>query len=170
VKCDVLVAGASPAGLMAAIAAARAGSCVMLLDRDLGSLHHAANTLFEGMAARSGIKIEDGSCRRSWMACASSGPGGTAVTVPAKGYFIDRQRFDDHHLRLAESSGVSLLCGVARAAKLDGNRRAVAVGEDQIEARVVVDASGIEGHPVTPGRARTDALSPGYRVGNGSRS
>jgi len=116
----------------------------MLLDRDLGSLHHAANTLFEGMAARSGIKIEDGYLQKELDGMRIIGPGGTAVTVPAKGYFIDRQRFDDHHLRLAESSGVSLLCGVARAAKLDGNRRAVAVGEDQIEARVVVDASGIE--------------------------
>jgi digeranylgeranylglycerophospholipid reductase len=129
---------------MAAISAAKAGSSVMLLDRDLGNLHHAANTLFEGMAARSGIKIEDCYLQKRLEGMRILGPGGAAVTVPAKGYFIDRQRFDDHYLRLAEGSGVVLLCDVARAAKLDGNRRIVALGEDEIDARVVVDASGVE--------------------------
>ena len=58
-KCDVLVVGASSAGVMAAISAAEGGASVMLLDRGLGRLHHDANTLFEGMAAVSGVKIKD---------------------------------------------------------------------------------------------------------------
>lgn len=143
-KCDVLVVGASPAGLMASISAAQAGSSVMLLERDLGHLHHAANTLFEGMAARSSTKIEDCYLQKELEGMRILGPGGAAVTILAKGYFIDRQKFDYHYLRLAESAGVVLLRGTARRSKLDGNRRTVTFGEDEVDARVVVDASGVE--------------------------
>ena len=58
-KCDVLVVGASSAGLTAATAAAMGGASVILLDRDLDGFHHVANTLFEGMAAHSGITVSD---------------------------------------------------------------------------------------------------------------
>jgi flavin-dependent dehydrogenase len=36
-KCDVLVVGASPAGIMAAIKAGQLGSEVILMDKNLGS-------------------------------------------------------------------------------------------------------------------------------------
>ncbi|VVB69245.1 Digeranylgeranylglycerophospholipid reductase [uncultured archaeon] len=129
---------------MAAISAARTGASVVLLDRDLGSLHHAANTLFEGMAGRSGIKIEDCYLQKELEGMRILGPGEASVTVPAKGYFIDRQRFDIHHLRLAERAGVTLLCAAAHRSSLNGNRRTIALGEDKIDAKVVVDASGVE--------------------------
>jgi digeranylgeranylglycerophospholipid reductase len=116
----------------------------MLLESDLGNLHHAANTLFEGMAARSRTKIEDCYLQKELEGMRILGPGGAAVTIPAKGYFIDRQRFDDHYLRLAESAGVVLLSGTARRSKLNGNRRTVTFGEDEVDARVVVDATGVE--------------------------
>ncbi len=116
----------------------------MLLDKDLGSLHHAANTLFEGMAGRSGIKIEECYLQKELEGMCILGPGEARVTIPAKGYFIDRQRFDDYHLRLAERAGVTLLRAAAHSSKLDGNLRTIALGEDEIEANVVVDASGIE--------------------------
>lgn len=143
VKCDVLVVGASAAGLMAAISAANEGVSVILLDKDLDGLNHLANTLFDGMAARSKIQVEDCYLQKELEGMRIISPSGCGVTIPAKGYFIDRQKFDDRYLHLAESAGVTLLCGEARSAKLDGNRRTVALKDDSIDARVVVDASGI---------------------------
>ncbi len=143
-KCDVLVVGASPAGLMASISAAQMGANVILLEKDFGNLRHAANTLFEGMAARSRTKIEDCYLQKELEGMNILGPSSAAVTIPAKGYFIDRQKFDAYHLGLAEKAGVILLRGEARKSKLDGHRMTVTFEKDEISAKVVVDASGIK--------------------------
>jgi len=143
VKCDVLVVGASPAGLMAAISAAKGGAGVLLLDRDLAGLDHAANTLFEGMAAASGIKVEDCYLKKELEGMRILSPSNQGVTIPAKGYFIDRKKFDEHYLRLAQSNGVSLLAGMAKKSRQDGKHRTVFSDEEEIEAKIVVDASGV---------------------------
>ncbi|MCK9441337.1 MAG: NAD(P)/FAD-dependent oxidoreductase [Methanothrix sp.] len=145
-KCDVLVVGASPAGLMAAISAAKGGAGVILLDRDLAGLDHAANTLFEGMAAASGIKVEDCYLKKELEGMRILSPSGQGASIPAKGYFIDRKKFDEHYLRLAQSSGVTLLAGIAKKSRLDGSRRIVFSNEEEIEAKIVVDASGVSSH------------------------
>ncbi|MCX6680209.1 MAG: NAD(P)/FAD-dependent oxidoreductase [Methanothrix sp.] len=145
-KCDVLVVGASPAGLMAAISAAKGGAGVILLDRDLAGLDHAANTLFEGMAATSGIKVEDCYLKKELEGMRILSPSGQGASIPAKGYFIDRKKFDEHYQRLAQSNGVSLLADVAKKSRLDGSRRTVFLNEGEIEAKVVVDASGVISH------------------------
>jgi digeranylgeranylglycerophospholipid reductase len=146
VKCDVLVVGASPAGLMAAISAAKGGAGVILMDRDLAGLDHAANTLFEGMAAASGVKVEDCYLKKELEGMRILSPSGQGVAIPAKGYFIDRKKFDEHYLRLAQSSGVTMLAGIAKKSRLDGSRRIVFSDEEEIEAKVVVDASGVVSH------------------------
>ena len=154
-KCDVLVVGASPAGLMAAISAAKSGAGVILVDRDLAGLDHAANTLFEGMATASGIKVEDCFLKKELEGMRILSPSGQGVSIPAKGYFIDRKKFDEHYLRLAQRSGVTLMAGVAKKSRLEGIRRTVFLDDDEIDARVVVDASG-----VSPGLAQGAGLQP----------
>ena len=158
-KCDVLVVGASSAGLAAATAAAMGGANVILLDRDLDSFHHVANTLFEGMAAHSGVTISDCYLEKELQGMRILSPGGASVTIAAKGYFIDRQRFDEYYIRLAERCGVALMSGTACCAKLDGKRRTVTLAEDEINARVVVDASGVGSTSGAPSRPGTDAPS-----------
>jgi len=147
VKCDVLVVGASPAGLMAAFSAAQGGAEVILVDRDPAGLDHAANTLFEGMAGPSGIKVEDCYLKKELEGMRILSPSGQGATIPAKGYFIDRKKFDEHYLGLAKSSGVTILAGLARNSRQEGSSRTVSLemdgGEEQIRARVVVDASGV---------------------------
>ncbi|VVB72139.1 Digeranylgeranylglycerophospholipid reductase [uncultured archaeon] len=148
-KCDVLVVGCSSAGLMAATSAAKGGAATVLLDRDLQGLSHTANTLFEGMAAPSGVKIESSYLIKELQGMRILSPSGHSVTIPAKGYFIDREKFDEHLLRQAESCGVELMQGNARMSELDSSRRTVSLEKDgirldDIEARVVVDASGIK--------------------------
>jgi digeranylgeranylglycerophospholipid reductase len=143
VKCDVLVVGASPAGLMAAISAAKGGAEVILLDKDLAGLDHTANTLFEGMAAASGVKVEDCYLMKELEGMRILSPSGQGASIPAKGYFIDRKKFDEHYLNLAQSSGVTLLAAAAKKSWLQGSRRTVSLNEDEVEAKVVVDASGV---------------------------
>jgi len=154
VKCDVLVVGASAAGLMAAISAANLGTSVILLDREFGSFHHCANTLFDGMASRSGVRVEDCCLQKELEGMRILSPSGEGATIPAKGYFIDRQKFDQHYLHLAEDAGVITLDGTARSARADESRRIISVScadgseamlrnAGEICASVVVDASGI---------------------------
>ncbi|HPS92712.1 MAG TPA: NAD(P)/FAD-dependent oxidoreductase [Methanothrix sp.] len=148
-KCDVLVVGASPAGLMAAISAAKGGAETILVDRDLAGIDHTANTLFEGMAAASGIKVEDCYMRKELEGMRILSPSGHGASIPAKGYFIDRKKFDEHYLNLAQKRGVALLTAAAGKSRLEGGCRTVSLNEngernvDEIKARVMVDASGI---------------------------
>ena len=116
------------------------------MDRDLAGLDHAANTLFEGMAAASGIKVEDCYLKKELEGMSILSPSGQAATIPAKGYFIDRKKFDERYQSLAQSCGVTLLAGIAKKSRQQGNRRTVSLDDDEIEAKVVVDASGILSH------------------------
>ncbi len=143
VKCEVLVVGASAAGLMAAITASKAGSDVILMEKELGNLNHTANTLFEGMAARTGIEVQDFYVKNELEGMRIISPSGNEITIPANGYFIDRQKFDSYYLGKAEKSGVRLLDGEATKMRLEGGQRTVLIENDEIRARVVVDATGI---------------------------
>jgi len=115
----------------------------MLLDRDLGRLHHYANTLFQGMASLSGIEIKDCLLKKELEGMRITSPSGRGVTIPAKGYFIDREAFDRHYLHLAEKAGVALLSGDVRNLRLEGGERRVSLEGEEIRARVVIDASGV---------------------------
>ena len=154
-KCDVLVVGASPAGLMAASSSARAGLNAVLVDRNLDRLTHPANTMFEGMASRAGIKIEDCYIKNRLSGMRIISPAGHFVTIPAKGYFLDREKFNRFYLKAAERLGVELFKAEASGTGLKGDRRTVATDQGEIEAGVVIDASGIE-----PALAHKAGLSP----------
>jgi len=142
-KCDVLVVGASPAGLMAAISAAGADADVILLDRDLGSLNHPANTIFEGMASRAKIGIQDCYVQKELQGMIILSPAGHSITIPARGYFLDREKFDRHYLSAAEAAGVALLREEVKYIKQLSGRRYVSSSSGEIEARVIIDASGV---------------------------
>ena len=144
-NCDVLVAGASAAGLNAAISAAEKGADVILADADLRGAMRPANTLFEGMARTAGINIDDSYIQNQLEGMQIISPSGLAVTIPAQGYFLDRRKLDDYYLRLAQDAGVALLPGTVQEAKLQGTRRVVLIGEERIDARVVIDTSGLAG-------------------------
>ncbi len=143
-KCDVLVVGASPAGIMAAVKAARLGSEVILMDKNLGKLDHAANTLFEGMASRAGLQIEDCYLQNELDGMRILSPSGHGATIPARGFFIDRKKFDDYQLAIAEAAGITVMPGEAKDARLAGGKRSVSTDQGEIEAKVVIDASGVQ--------------------------
>jgi digeranylgeranylglycerophospholipid reductase len=143
-NCDVLVIGASPAGITASISAAGAGSDVILMDRDLGRLDHAANTVFEGMALRAGLLIDDSYVLKTVRGMRILSPAGRAATISAPGYFIDRNKFDDYHLGKATDAGATLLQDTADDIRIVDGGRLVATSKGDIAAKVVVDASGVK--------------------------
>jgi digeranylgeranylglycerophospholipid reductase len=142
-KCDVLVVGASPAGLMAAISASKSGSEVIILDKDMGGFAHSANTLFAGMASRTGVQVEDGLMRKELEGMRIISPGGESLAIPARGYFLDREKFDRHYLATAESQGAFLLRGEALDIASCGQEKLVSTDQGEILSRVVIDASGV---------------------------
>jgi digeranylgeranylglycerophospholipid reductase len=116
------------------------------MDKNLGKLDHTANTLFEGMASRAGLQIEDCYLQNELDGMRILSPSGQGATIPVRGFFIDRRKFDDHHLAIANSAGVTVMPGEAKEAKLLGgnDRRLVSTDQGEINAKVVVDASGIQ--------------------------
>lgn len=155
-NCDVLVVGASPSGIAAATAAARSGAEVILLDRNMGgSFDHPANTFFDGMFRRAGLAVEREYVLHDLEGMRIISPGGCAVEIPAAGRFIDRARFDALYLERAEGAGVELLRGEAKSAPLAGAGRRVKTDSGDIGARVVIDASGVDG-----AIARKEGLAP----------
>lgn len=155
-NCDVLVVGASPTGIAAATSAAEGGAEVILLDRNMGGgFDHPANTFFDGMFRRAGLEVEREYVLHDLLGMRIISPAGHAVEIPAPGRFIDRGRFDALYLDRAEGAGVELLRGVARSAPLADSGRRVETDSGKIAAKVVIDASGVDG-----AIARREGLSP----------
>jgi digeranylgeranylglycerophospholipid reductase len=156
VNCDVLVVGASPSGIAAATSAARSGAEVILLDRNMGGrFDHPANTFFDGMFRRAGLAVEGDCVLHDLAGMRIISPGGCAVEIAAPGKFIDRSRFDALYLDRAEGAGVRLMRGEAKSAPHSGLGRRVETNSGDIGARVVIDASGVDG-----AIARKEGLSP----------
>jgi digeranylgeranylglycerophospholipid reductase len=142
-KSDVLVVGASPAGIAAGISAASTGSDVILIDKDLDGMDHPANTLLYGMASRAGLDVEESYVQRSLEGMRIISPSGHSLTITARGCLLDRRKFDEHYLRRAEEVGIRLLKDEALGMQLREGRRLVFARQSQIEAGVVIDASGV---------------------------
>jgi len=156
VNCDVLVVGASPSGIAAATSAARSGADVILLDKEMGGrFDHPANTFFDGMFRRAGLEVEREYVLHDLAGMRIISPGGCAVEIAAPGKFIDRSRFDSIYLKRAEGAGVRLMRGEAKSAPHSGSGRRVETDAGDIGARVVIDASGVDGLI-----SRKEGLSP----------
>jgi digeranylgeranylglycerophospholipid reductase len=156
VNCDVLVVGASPSGIAAATSAALGGAEVILLDKDMGgSFDHPANTFFDGMFSLAGLVVETEYVLHDLDGMHIISPDGCVLSIPAPGRFIDRSKFDALYLKRAERAGARLLRGEARSAPLAGSGRRVETDSGEIEARVVIDASGVDGLI-----ARREGLAP----------
>ncbi len=129
---------------------------MILLDKDMGGIFdHPANTFFDGMFLRAGLEVERDYILHDLDGMHIVSPGGCVVEIPVPGRFIDRAKFDALYLERAERAGAELLRGEAKGAPLAGAGRRVETDSGEIEARVVIDASGVDGLI-----ARKEGLSP----------
>ncbi|MGB3944155.1 MAG: NAD(P)/FAD-dependent oxidoreductase, partial [Methanothrix sp.] len=128
----------------------------ILLDKDMGGkFDHPANTFFDGMFSRAGLEVEEEYILHDLLGMRIISPGGCAVEIPAAGRFIDRGKFDALYLERAERAGAELMRGEAKSASQAGAGRRVETDSGDIGARVVIDASGVDG-----AIARREGLSP----------
>ncbi|MDF1557048.1 MAG: NAD(P)/FAD-dependent oxidoreductase [ANME-2 cluster archaeon] len=144
---DVVVIGASPAGIMAARNAAMQGADVILLDRkeNMGHPPHPANTFFTFMMDRSCEPILDTYVVNRLRGMKIISPGGMVVDIETPGFFIDRSMFDIHYRTELVNAGVDIRPGtevlsVIRAGKLFR----ISTSDGVLVSRLVIAADGIE--------------------------
>ena len=145
-KTDVLVCGGGPAGVCAAVSAARAGAKVVLAER-FGCL---GGNLTLGHVSPILGKVAPGTMADEIRRLLDTGHEGAQQVVTRNGpeQHIDHEEAKAILSRLCAEAGVTvLLCAPVVDAVMDGNRVAGAVvdtpkGLRTIRARVVVDATG----------------------------
>jgi flavin-dependent dehydrogenase len=87
---DVLVIGASPAGISAALAASAQDIDVTLIEQKsgIGDPPHPANTFFQGMFDRTSEVIHSQYVIREMTGAEIVSPGSSRIVVDAPGYII----------------------------------------------------------------------------------
>ncbi len=144
---DIVVIGASPAGVMAARSAALQEASVTLLDskEDIGHPTHPANTFFKFMMDRSCEPILDEYVLNRLRGMKIISPGGISIDIETPGYYIDRQRFDRHYKDELLKAGVNVLTGIkALSVMWAGSRFKVSTSGDILLPKLVIAANGIE--------------------------
>ncbi len=111
---DVLVIGASPAGISAALAAAAQDIDVTLIEQKsgIGDPLHPANTFFQGMFDKTREVVHSEYVIREMAGAEIVSPGGSRIVVDAPGYIIDRRKFDEYHARELIKQNVNIHTGV----------------------------------------------------------
>ena len=111
---DMLVIGASPAGVSAALAAAIRDIDVILIERKsgIGDPPHPANTFFEGMFDRTSEIVHSEYIIREMSGMQIVSPAGNRITIETPGYVIDRRKFDKYHARELIKENVEIRTGV----------------------------------------------------------
>ena len=144
---DIVVIGASPAGIMAAREAARMGAAVILVDskQDMGHPPHPANTFFKFMMDFSGEPILDEYVVNRLRGMKIISPVGTVVDIETPGFFIDRSMFDIHYRDELVNTGVDVRMGVETLAVIhSGGLFRISTSDGVLVSRIVIAADGIE--------------------------
>jgi flavin-dependent dehydrogenase len=143
---DLIVIGASPAGLAAARKAASGGCSTLLLDKKEapGTPPHPANTFFKGMFDPSGETVDNSYILRELRGAKLVAPSGGTVEIISPGYFLDRPAFDRFYTQKTIDAGVTVLQGteVYNIIRQD-NQMSVSTSGGVFTAPLVVLSSGI---------------------------
>ncbi len=155
-KYDVVVVGAGPAGSMTALAAAKAGAKVLMLDkrRELGVPVQCGEALSEDILRELKIKPEPRWALNRIRVAKIVAPGGLSVTMKERaggkiGYILDRKIFDKHLALLAVKAGADIRIGtfvdglLTDGGKPRGVRARGLDGKLEVKADVVVAADGV---------------------------
>jgi flavin-dependent dehydrogenase len=143
---DIIVIGASPAGVMAARNASAKGSKVILLDKKeaAGVPPHPANTFFKGMFDRAGEEVDQSYIIKNLKGAYIVAPSGKNVIFEGDAYFLDRKKFDEFYVRQAAEAGADVRFGieVLNVLRTDGGF-VVSTSKGKIKCKLVIVSDGI---------------------------
>lgn len=141
---DLIVVGAGPAGSSAALAAARKGAKVLLIDRRqrIGSPVQCAELVSQWVFRH--ISFNSSSVIQSIDSMIIHLPDRTTVKMKSPGYMLDRTLFDKELATSAVLSGAELFTGT-KALRTSTESLLVQRGEKEqwIRAKVIIAADGV---------------------------
>lgn len=144
-KYDVIVIGASPAGLMVAWKAARDGAEVLLLEkrRSFNSAPSPADTSFEKFFEMVGLEPKEEYILHRVKGMNIISPFGTVITIDAPGFSIDRGKFDAYYAEMARGAGAEIKMD-SNATSFNGGEVVVKEGgtKKEYNGEIVICASG----------------------------
>jgi len=143
---DVLVIGASPAGISAALAASAQDIDVTLIERKsgIGDPPHPANTFFQGMFDKTSEIVHSVYVIREMAGAEIVSPSGSRIVVDAPGYIIDRRKFDEYHVRKLIDQNVDIHTGVTAHNIIKKNKKIQTSTSDRtFTSDIVIIADGI---------------------------
>jgi len=143
---DIIVIGASPAGLMAARNASEKGASVLLLERkeEIGNPPHPANSFFKGMLDKCGEKADPSYVLHYLKGMKIISPSGRIVEIETPGYAIDKTKFDKFYAEKASTAGVELRTGAdVYKIEKEGENFTVYTSAGIFRAKLVVISDGI---------------------------
>ena len=143
---DIIVIGASPAGLMAARNACEKGSSVLLLEKkeEIGNPPHPANSFFKGMLDKCGETADPSYVVHYLKGMQIISPSGRIVEVETPGYAIDKTKFDRFYAEKIMKTGVDLRNGIEVHNILrEGEKFSVNTSAGVFKSKLVIISDGI---------------------------
>lgn len=143
---DIIVIGASPAGLMAARNACEKGSSVILLEKkeEIGKPPHPANSFFKGMLDKCGETADPSYVVHYLKGMQIISPSGRIVEVETPGYAIDKTKFDRFYAEKVMKTGVDLRTGIeAQNILREGEKFSVDTSAGVFKSKLVIISDGI---------------------------
>jgi flavin-dependent dehydrogenase len=143
---DIIVIGASPAGLMAARNAALKGANVILIERKeaIGNPTHPANTFFKGMFDRTGETVDQSYVIKNLKGAHIVAPSGGEVVVESPAYFLNRKKFDDYYAQQVSKAGVDIRTGVEALNVIRSEGAfSISTNEGMLKSKLVIISDGI---------------------------
>ncbi|WP_406660556.1 NAD(P)/FAD-dependent oxidoreductase [Methanolobus sp. ZRKC3] len=143
---DIIIIGASPAGMMAARNASRKGCSVIVIDKKeaVGTPTHPANTFFKGMFDRAGETVDQSYVIKTLKGAHIIAPSGRNVAFEGEAYFLDRKKFDEFYAQQVIDTGVELHMGVEALNVLrNGETFVVSTTEGKMKCKLVIVSDGI---------------------------
>jgi len=141
-EAEVLVVGASLAGLCAAYSAARGGAETLLIDAapEIGARPNPATLLMEPLWRRTGLPIPGEAVERELSGLKVSGPSGHGPLFRIRAVQLDRRLFDRCFGARAVSAGATVRSGVLVSDVLPAG--GVRTRSGHVRARVTIFADG----------------------------
>jgi len=143
---DIIVIGASPAGLMAARNSSEKGSTVLLLERknEIGNPPHPANSFFKGMLDKCGETADPSYVVHYLKGMQIISPSGRIVEVETPGYSIDKTKFDRFYAKKVMKTGVDLRTGTEVHDILkEGDKFTIHTSAGDFTSKLVIISDGI---------------------------